>query len=185
MNLNITARATEKKSEAKKIRREGNIPAIIYVKGEKGEGVVVEGNPFRKALNQFEKGTLATQIFTLQKEGKERRVILKDIQYKPTTYEIIHLDFTEIAEDVPLKVNVSIRCTGMASSIGVQQGGVLRQIMYYLKVGCLPRDIPRYFELDVSSLGMGQTKKLRDIVLPPGVKPLADLNQVVAVIAKR
>ncbi|NGX46155.1 MAG: 50S ribosomal protein L25 [Chlamydiae bacterium] len=185
MKLNITARTVGKKSDAKKIRREGNIPAIVYVNGKKGEEIVVEGGAFRKALNHIEKGTLATQIFTLQKEGKQRRAILKDIQYKPTNYEIIHLDFAEIDDKKPVKVNVSIRCTGMDRSIGVQQGGVLRQVIRNMRVNCLPKDIPSYFELDVSSLGLGQTKKLRDIALPKGVSSEAGLNEVAAVIAKR
>lgn len=185
MKLNITPRVIGKNSEVKKIRHEGNIPAVIYVNGKKSEEITVDGSAFRKLLNHVEKGTLAVQIFTLLMDGKERRAILKDIQYKPTTYEIIHLDFAAIDDKVPVNVNVSIRCKGMDLSVGIQQGGVLRQIIRHLKVSCLPKDIPAFFELDVGSLGLGQTKRLRDLSLPEAVTPLADTNEVAAVIAKR
>ncbi len=111
MELPVTSRAAGKKTETKKIRREGNIPAILYSHGKEGEALTVDGKAFQKALYRLPKGSLGTQIFTLKKDGKEIRALVKDVQYKCTNYDLHHLDFEEIDEKVPVKVKVALRCT--------------------------------------------------------------------------
>ncbi len=185
MKLPVTRRTAGKKTETKKIRREGNIPAILYSHGKEGESLTVDGRAFKKALNSLPKGGLATQIFTLEIDGKEVRVLVKDVQYKCTNYELHHLDFEEIDEKIPVKVKVALRCIGEAECAGVKLGGFLRQVFRSIRVKCLPKDIPSFFELDVTEMGLGQSKKLSDIAIPAAVRPLIGLNEVAVVIAKR
>lgn len=182
MELTVTPRT---KSETNKIRREGNIPAILYSKGLKGEEIVVEGGDFKKVLNRLEPGTLSAQIFTLMINGKKRRAIVKDIQYHITTYAVLHIDFEELHEDVPVSLNIPLRCTFSAECLGVKLGGIFRQITRSLRVRCLPKDIPTHFELNVRDLGLGQAMKLEQIALPKGVKAMANLNDVAVVISRR
>lgn len=184
MKLTISKRSTEK-SKNSQLRREGNIPAVLYSKGEAGENIVIQGKEFTALMKQINAGCLATTIFTLQLNDKEIRAIVKDIQYNITTYAVIHLDFEELIDDVPVSINVPLQCTGVVDCVGIKLGGNLRQVIRAVKVRCLPKDIPSEFQIDVKDLGMGQSRRLSDIALPSGVRPLAALKEVAVVIAKR
>jgi large subunit ribosomal protein L25 len=185
MELKVTGRTSGKKSEIKKIRREGNIPAVIYSKGMPGENLIIEGIEFQKLLNQIERGTLSTKILTLNNGSKNQKVILKDIQYDIVTYNVIHLDFAELHDDVPVKVKVPIRLVGAMDCVGVKLGGVLNPKVRFLLVSCLPKDIPSHFELDVRDLGLNQGLKLGNIFFSDRIRPLVDLNQAAVVVTKR
>lgn len=186
MKLQIFARSAEKKSEAKQIRRAGNIPAVIYSKGNPGKTIAVNGSDYHALLRSLPDGRLSTTIITLKEEGgDERRVIVKDIEYHPTTYDVLHLDFEELHDDTPVTVKVPIECTGVADCVGIKLGGVLRQVIRQLKVRCLPKDIPTAFELAVEMLQLKGAKRLSDIAMPETVRPMMDLKEVAVVIAKR
>lgn len=186
MKLTVSKRNSEKKSEAKKLRREGNIPAVIYSGGKEGTAITVDGREFQKHMSNVKRGHLPTTVFTLvDEEGKERKAIVKDIQYHVTTYNILHLDFEELHDDVLVNVKVPIEFLHAADCVGVKLGGVLRQVIRHLRVRCLPKDMPHSFGIDVKSLNMKDTKRLRDIDIPAGVRPMANMDEVVVVVAKR
>lgn len=186
MKLQTVKRTAGKKSEVNKLRREGYIPAVLYVKEKSGETFAVKANEFSSFLRHVKPGHLPTSIFTLVDEkGKERKVVIKDIQYEITTYDVAHLDFEELLSDYKINVKVPIECIGQADCMGIKLGGVLRQVIRHVRVRCLPKDLPTYFELDVRELGIKQTKRLSDLNIPNTVRPLADLHEVVAVIVKR
>lgn len=186
MKLKMQPRNAEKKGDAKKMRREDDIPAIIYGHGTTAEPITVKNSEFTTLLRSVLPGRLSTTIFTLSDaKGKERRAILKDVQYHVTTYNIMHLDFEELQDNVKVNVKIPIECIGAAESPGIKLGGVLRQVIRYLRVRCLPRDIPSAFELDVKSLGPREARRLEDLTIPETVRPLANLKEVVAVVVKR
>lgn len=186
MKLQTIKRAPDSKSEVKKLRREGYIPAVLYMKGKSGETLAVNANEFKSYLRNVKSGHLPTTIFVLvDDKGKERKVVIKEIQYAITTYDVTHLDFEELASDHKINVKIPIECIGMADCAGIKLGGVLRQVIRHVRVRCLPKDLPSYFELDVRELGIKQTKRLKDLQIPQAVRPLANLNEVVAVIVKR
>lgn len=186
MKLKLKSRSTEKKSEANKLRREGFIPAVIYSKGEAGECVAVESDEFSACLRKIEKGRLPTTVVSLvDGNGKTRRAIIKEIQYNIINYNVITLDFEELHDDRPVNIKVPIECTSVADCVGVKLGGVLRQVLRYVRVRCLPKDIPEVFNLDVADLQMRQSRRLSDIQWPQTVRPLADLKEVAVVIVKR
>ncbi len=186
MELKMVRRLADKKSQTKNLRLDGFIPAIIYSEGKAGEAIAVEAAAFTNFLSKLQRGRLPTTKFTLVGEdGVQRQAIIKDIQYNIVNYNVIHLDFQEVHKDGPINVKVPIECIGVNDCVGVKQGGVLRQVIRSVKVRCLPKDIPQVFELDVTNLEMRQTKRLRDLGVGAGVKPLADLNEVAVVIAKR
>ncbi|NGX42733.1 MAG: 50S ribosomal protein L25 [Chlamydiae bacterium] len=186
MKLNIYHRTVERKSDVKKFRREGKIPAVLYVRGKPSEAIVVDTAEFEKVMRDLEQGRLSTTKFTLVSEdGKKRIGIVKDIQYHITSYEVIHLDFEELLDDVKVNVNVPIVCTGAADCVGIKLGGVLRQVIRHLRVQCLPKDLPEFFELEVKALQLNDARKLMDLEIPSAVRPLRSLNEVAVVIAKR
>lgn len=184
MKLNVNTRAGATKGEIKQIRREGNIPAIIYSPGRDGELLTVNGTEFTTAIRNMESGRLSTTTFTLNVGGKSKQAIVKGIQYHPTSYQVIHLDFQELT-DAPISVRVPILCTGVADCPGIKLGGFLRQVIPHVQVECKPKEIPQQFTVDVKDLGIMESKRLSDVAMPEGVRPLANLDEVVVVIAKR
>lgn len=185
MKLSLSKRKAETKSEKNLIRHRGNIPAVIYSKGKENHLVSVNGIEFDSLLRQIQKGQLPTTVIELEGEGLSFKTVIKDIQYDPTTYKVLHLDFLELQPEAAVNINVPIRCVGMIDSPGIKLGGFLRQVIRYLRVNCLPKNMPKEFVLDVRDLGMKQTKRIKDMKMPAGVLPLAPLNEVVVVIAKR
>jgi large subunit ribosomal protein L25 len=186
MKLNIKKRAAQKKSESKQLRREGYIPAILYVRGSAAETLSINSTEFSALLRKLQKGRLSTSVFELADEtGSVKKALVKDIHYNPVSYDVIHLDFEELIDDVKINVKIPIECIGAADCAGVKLGGVVRQVIRALRVRCYPADIPPYIPLDVKSLKMWETKRLSDLELSPAVRPLADLNEVAVTIAKR
>lgn len=185
MKLAVKQRVGEKKKDLKDIRREGNIPAIIYFSKGQPEKLIVDGPEFKTILREMKPGQLPTTVFTLSDGKKERKAIIKDIQYHLTTYIVSHLDFEELIDDVPVNVKVPVNCVGVADCMGIKLGGFLRQVVRHVKIECLPKHIPAEFIVDVKDLGIRQTKRLKDIKMPSGVRPIASPEEVVVVIAKR
>ena len=158
---------------------------MIYSKGEAGREIVVIGAEFKKILNKTPKGTLSSKVIELELDGKKIKAIVKEIQYHVTTYNLVHIDFEQLHDDVEVTLNIPIVCTGVADCVGVKLGGVLRQVIRSIKVRTLPKNIPSEFQIDVEELAMGQTKRLSSIAIPKGVKPVTDLKEVAVVIGRR
>lgn len=186
MKLTVSKREAAKKSAAKQLRREGKIPGVIYSRGQAGEAVTVDASEFGAVLRTITKGALPTTMLTLvDADGKERRAIIKGIQYNVTSYDVIHLDFEELHDDAKVNVKVPIEFTGIAACAGVKHGGVLRKVVRHVPVQCLPKDIPSHFELDVADLEIQGTRRIADIAIKPGVRCLMPVGEVAVVISKR
>lgn len=184
MKLTLTKRIGSTKGEIKKIRREGNIPAVLYGSGASVEKLVVKGEEFSAILRNLKQGLLPTTLFELDFDGKKHQAVIKDIQYHAVTYAVEHIDFYLLSKDKPVSVNVPIQILGIAECSGIKLGGTLRQVIRSLKVSCLPQHIPSEFQLDVRELNIAQSKRLSDISIPSNVKPLAQMNEVAVVVAK-
>lgn len=185
MKLKVKPREGEKKSDIKQIRRKGDVPAIVYSSKEQPKKITIDGEEFNALLRKMKPGHLPTQIFLLNDGKTERRVVIKDIQYHLTTYNVAHIDFSELFDDALVSVKVPVTCTGVADCVGVKLGGFLRQVMRHIKVECLPKSIPAEFLVDVKDLGIRQSRRLRDVKIPEGVRPLVNMDEVIVVIAKR
>lgn len=185
MKLSAFPRALGKKSEVNKIRREGDVPAVIYGRDQSVKTVFVKGDELQAILRNMKSGLLATTVFELHDGKHVTKVLVKDIQYHPVSYAVLHLDFLIIDEKTPVSVNVPIQIAGLAECAGVKLGGFMRQVIRSLKVECLPGDLPQEFTLDVTQLGLAQSMRLSDIVIPEGIKPLGKMNEVAVVIAKK
>jgi len=184
MKLKVQPRKTDKKSIICRIRYDGDIPAIVYGYGKESESLTVKGPEFSAILRSIEKGHLPTTVFELEGEKAKRKVICKEIQYHKTTYNILHLDFQELQKECEISVNVPIHFSGVAECEGIKLGGFLRQVKSHVRVKCLPKDMPLSFVVDVRKLGIKQTKRVKDIAMPKGVKPMIAHEEVIMVIAK-
>ena len=185
MKLKVKPRLGEKKSDIKQMRREGAIPAIVYSSKDQPKKISVDAVEFNAVLRGMKPGHLPTTVFTLVDEGSEYRAVVKDLQYDLTTYNVIHIDFGILVDDVPVSVKVPVTCVGIADCVGVKLGGFLRQVVRHVKVECSSKKIPSEFIVDVRDLGIRQSKRLKDLKIPDGVRPLASMDEVLVVIAKR
>ncbi len=185
MKLTIQARSGLKKSDTKQMRRQGNIPGVIYAPGKTPEKVVIDGKEFSTVLRGMESGHLPTTVFTLEEGKQARKAIVKEVQYALTTYQVTHLDFEELNEKIPVRVKVPITIKGAADCVGVKLGGFLRQVVRFVEVECLPKHLPKAFEVDVRDLGIAQTKRVSDLKISEHMRPLAKLEEVIVVVAKR
>lgn len=186
MKIKISSRKGETKGETNAMRRAGNIPAVIYHTGEAAEMICVDGPEFQKALKNVKPGHLPTTTFELTGEnGKARKAIIKEIQYKPTDYSILHIDFMALVAGNEISVKIPIELTGSVNCVGVKEGGVIRQVIRHLPVRCDAAKIPAEFTMDVQELHMKQSKRLNTLAIPAGVRPLADTKEVAVTIAKR
>lgn len=186
MKLKYSMREARRKSEAKGLRRTGSIPAVLYSRGKESQHITISTAEFAAILRNVQPGRLSTTVIELAAEkGSPLKAILKDIQYHPTTYDVMHLDFELLLDDSEINVRVPIELVGAADCVGVKLGGVLRIVIRGLRVRCLPKNIPEAFFFDVRNLAARESRRLNELEIPDEVKPLDDLNQVAVIIAKR
>ncbi len=183
MKLKMYTRTGSKKSELGQIRRSGDIPAVLYSRGQSNEMIAVDGVEFKTILRKITAGRLSTTQFTLVNEGREVSAIVKGIEYHPTTYEVLHMDFM-IPKEV-VKVRVPVEFVGVADCQGIKLGGFLRPVLRYVKVECPADKIPSSFSIDIRDLMIGQSKRLSDLQMPEGVRSLVNKDVVIVVIAKK
>jgi large subunit ribosomal protein L25 len=185
MKLAVFSRTSGKKGEINRIRREGGIPAVSYGPDQSIKTLFIKNDEFQAILRNLDSGLLATTVFELYDGRDSVRAIVKEVQYHPVSYAPIHIDFLMVDDKTPLEVNVPIQMTGAAECAGVKLGGFMRQVIRSLKVSCFLKDLPKEFTLDVTALGVADSLRLSDIALPSRVKPLAKMNEVAVVIAKK
>jgi large subunit ribosomal protein L25 len=155
--LQAQERTEEKRSAIRKIREEGNIPAVLYGKNVKSKAIFVNASDFIQTLRQAGRNGL----ITMKVNGEEHSVMLHDIQKDPIRSEIIHADFQVVDMATEVEVDVNVHLVGEA--LGVKDGGVLQQPLHQLSIRALPSNIPPSIEVDVSNLEVGQSITVGDI----------------------
>ena len=184
MKLNVLKREHGTKGQNNALLQEGRIPAVVYVKGSDNLVISVSRDELEAIMRKVPKGFLSTVVFELDLDGKKVKALVKDIQYHRTTYNMLHLDFQEIYEDVPVNVNIPLEFLGAADCVGIKLGGFLRPVKRSVRVTCLPKDMPSKFSIDISKLQIKQSKRVRDLDVKEGVRVLAGEDNVLVVIAK-
>jgi large subunit ribosomal protein L25 len=162
--------------EARRIRRSGRIPAVLY--GRSGQTITIDldAQEFTRGIKNISEST----IVKVEVDGKPFNAFVKDTQRNIMDGKILHVDFYEVESGVLLRAKVSIHIKG--NSIGVRNGGVLEFPLHEIEVECFPKDLPERIEVDVSNLGVNQSIHVRDIALGEGVKLISASDQVVALV---
>lgn len=185
MKLSYFSRTTGKKGDVNKLRREGKIPCVLYGQNKPGTPIFIKKEEIEAILRDLRPGSLPTTVFELHDGHKTHKALIKEIQYHRTSYALEHIDFHPVSDQTPIAVSVPIQLVGIAECAGVKLGGFVRHVIRHLKVSCLLKDIPQEFTLDVRDMQIAQSKRLSDIPLPEGIRPLAKMNEVAVVIAKK
>ena len=164
------------KNAAKRLRRSGMVPAVIY--GGKGDNVAVAVDP--KAIQKVLRSEAGRNtILKLDIAGQgAANAILKSWQVDPVKETFLHADFYRIAMDVAIRVTVPIHAVGEARGVKTD-GGILELILRAIQVECLPGDIPERIDVEVSDLGINQSLRVSDVKIPAKVKVLEAPDQVV------
>ena len=147
-----TKRECGGKKAAKQLRREGNVPCIVYG-GEKEITFSVPEVDFRGLIY-----TPNIYLVNLNIDGTEMKAVLKDIQFHPISEKILHVDFLQIFDDKPVTIGIPLNITG--HSEGVKAGGKLQIEMRKLNVKGLPANLPDRLDVDITTLGLGQVIKV-------------------------
>jgi large subunit ribosomal protein L25 len=170
--LEAEARDTFGKNEARRTRREGKVPAVLYG-GDGGNATPIAVAP-KALLKILHSEAGQNTLISLKLAGAgDTRVLVKDFQLDPITHEVLHADFYRVAMDKLLQVTIPIQVTGEPKGVK-QQGGVLEHIRREIEIECLPADIPEHIDIDVSELMLHQGVRVRDIATNPKWTPLTD-----------
>ena len=172
--LEAQARDTFGKNEARRTRRGGQVPGVLY--GGDGKGatpIAVQPKALLKILHS-ESGQNTLISLKLAGAG-DNRVLVKDFQVDPITHEVLHVDFLKIAMDKLLQVTIPIVVHGEPKGVK-QQGGVLEFIRREIVIEVLPADIPEHIDVDVTELMLHQGIRVRDVATNAKWKPVSDLD---------
>ncbi len=175
-NVEAKPRQGGTKNDARRIRKSGLIPAVLYGAGLDPLTIAVDPKQIRRILAS-ESGH--NTIFDLAAGGDSGKAMIVDWQYEPIKGALLHVDLKRIAMDKLLRVSVPITLKGEAPGVKLQ-GGILEQMVREVEIECLPADIPSQIVGDVSKLEFGQTIRVADLVKVDKVKFLTDENQAVA-----
>jgi large subunit ribosomal protein L25 len=174
--LEAHRREAGNKNDARRVRREGKIPAVVYGAGKDSLSVTVDPRHVMRILHSE---TGHNTIFDLTFNGERAKAMIVDWQYEPIKGKLLHIDLKRIAMDKVLKVAVPIMLKGEAEGVKTQ-GGIMEQILREVEVECLPSDIPTHIDADVSHLVFGTVLRVSDLPHSEKLKFLTDANQPVA-----
>jgi len=161
-------REDQGKGASRRLRHQGKVPAIIYGAGRPPRNLTFDHN---KVMHELENEKFYSSILNIKVGDKSQAAVVKDIQRHPAKRQVLHMDFQRVVEDEKIKMNVPIHFTGEDVATGVkQEGGSVMHLETDVEVSCLPRDLPEYFEVDVSELGLNEMLYMADIKLPEGVE---------------
>ena len=174
--LELKTRDPEGSRSARRMRREGLVPGVIYGGGEDPRHFAVDAHILRNTLAH------AAQVIAVAIDGASTNVLIKDVQRHPVRGDAIHVDLLRVRMDVAIHATVPIDFVGSEEAPGVVEGGIFNQELREVNIEALPGDIPDSIQHDVSGLEMNATLTLEVLAAPEGVTLLDDTETVIATI---
>jgi len=172
--LDVTSRAAEGSRAARRLRRRGRVPGVLYGGGAEAVGFDVDARELRLALAS------SGAVMDLSIDGKKPTpVVLKEAQRDPVRGETMHVDLLRVRLDQEISAVVPLELAGVDDAPGVKEGGVLEQIVRELNVQALPTAIPESIVHEVGEMQIGETIALAAIAMPAGVTLLDDVEETV------
>jgi len=179
--LIVTQRETLGSKETRRLRKQGQIPGVLYGR-EAPVAIAVPERELRRALTGAG-GLHSILDVEIDGAGATHASILKDYQLDKVRGHITHVDLQEVRLDKPIHAAVTVHLIGGEDAPGVREGGVLAQPVRELSIEALPLEVPEHLDLDVSHLGIGDVLRIADISLPSGVTALDDSETIVATVS--
>lgn len=185
MKVVANTRNTQGTGASRRLRHAGKVPGVIYGGKGQAQAIEVEHNPLYHALR---KEKFHASILDMELDGKSERVLLRAFQMHPYKPVVMHIDFQRVSEDQPIHMRVPLHFVGQDDSPAVKvTAGLVNHVMSEVDIACLPKDLPEFIEVNLSGLHAHETVRVRDITMPPGVKPVlkGNENPVVASVSTR
>jgi len=164
------SRVCSGKSAARRARRAGTVPAVIYGGHSEPQMLVLNHN---EVIKHLEHEAVYSHVLDVTIDGKTEKAILKGVQRNPARVQIQHLDFLRVNMSEVVKVHVPLHFTNEHTSVGGKKGGIAAHSMVDVEISCLPIFLPEYIEVNLTDLDIGATLHLSDLVLPTGVEIVA------------
>ncbi|MDD2661505.1 MAG: 50S ribosomal protein L25/general stress protein Ctc [Methylococcales bacterium] len=164
------SRGQSGKNAARRVRRTGNVPAVIYGGHSEPQMLVLSHNEVIKHLAHE---AVYSHVLDIKVDGKIEKAILKGVQRHPAKFQVLHMDFLRVNMSELVKVHVPLHFINEQASVGGKKGGIVTHGMIDVEVSCLPTDLPDYIEVDLSGLDVGESVHLSDIKLPARVEIVA------------
>lgn len=165
--------------DARRLRRSGYIPSVVYGMGEDARPVVVEPKSINKVIAS-DKGMNSVLTLRLEDTDKTGHVMIKDVERHPVTGKLMHVDFLRIDMDTKVVTTIPIDCVG--SPEGVKLGGVLTIVRHEIEIECLPKDMPGSIKVDVTHLNIDDAIRIGDLPQLEGVEYQLGPKRTVAVV---
>lgn len=178
--LKAVARDRVGKGAARTVRRNGQVPAVIYGAGAPPDPIALDGNDTRHLIFA---GHFLTTIFELDVDGRRTRVIPRDYQLDPVKDTPLHVDFLRITEGQTLTVEVPVRFVNQDAAPGIRNGGVLNVVRHAIELEVPAAQIPETIEVDLAGLEIGDSIHISAVRLPSGAKPTIERDFTIATIA--
>ncbi len=168
------------KGKTKELRSKGMLPGVVYGRGDAPTPVTLESKALKKALSTAGGMNVLLDMEIKGDDGASvETVMVKELQRHPLQYDfLVHADLLRISLDEKLEVKVPLFFVG--EPVGVKEGGLFQVQYREVRVQCLPAEIPDSFEVPVEALNIGDSLSVADLVLPPGVEMLEELDETLA-----
>ena len=179
LEIQANARSAGSKNHARRLRRSGKIPAVLY--GPKTQAVALEldKKDFSTRVALLE-GSHLVRLKSSVPALAEKVALVKEMQFHPISGDVTHADLYEVDLAAKIQVQVPLRFVGKAA--GVTRGGILQPIVREVEVECLPMDIPGFFNVDVSALDIGDSIHVEEIQMPADVTLVFESNFAVVTV---
>jgi large subunit ribosomal protein L25 len=179
LTIEVQKREKTGKGPNRRARSGGLIPAVVYGGGKDSVAIEIDR---KSMLDLMKKAGSENPIYLLKLSGSERHAMIREMQVHPLSRQVLHIDFQRVMMDQKIRVQVPVELVGVAYGVKTQ-GGVLDFVTREVQVECLPGDIPKQIELDVTELHVGQHAEASGLKLPSGVTLLGDADRVIVALS--
>lgn len=181
IELEAAVRERVGKGAAREARRQGRVPAVIYGDKKDPEPISIA---YKTIFMQVQTGNFLNTLYNINVDGKNTRVIPRDIQFDPVRDFPMHVDFLRLSKGATITIEVTVNFINEEECPGLKAGGVLNVVRYAIEVTCPAESIPEGFDADLTGLELGDSIHISAITLPEGVEPtITDRDFTVATIA--
>ncbi len=177
VTLEVTRREATGKEVAKKLRRDGKVPAVVYGGHREPVAITVDRKTVSELIQKSEHGMRSVFLLKMAGSDQQRHAMIKELTIDPISRKMKHIDFVRVIMDELVKVTIPVHVVGTA--LGVKEGGLLDFQVRELHVECLPNAIPDSIDVDVTPLTGHDYFRIKDLKLPEGVRVLDDPERVV------
>lgn len=177
-HFSATTRTDSGTGNARKLRRAGQVPAVIYGHGRDPQSLALDAREFGKLLDRI---AYSNTVIELAVDGEPAMTLIRDIQRHPFRAEILHVDFQQLVAGEKVTVSVPLVFIGIPDGVR-NSGGILDQVMHEVSIHVDPSLIPNHLDVDVTNLAIGHSFHVGELTLPAGVEVLDEDDATICVV---